>query len=355
MKTVKWMSVLFWGATAHIGACTPKLPNDCEFLHTCPDASGGASTTGGTSESEGSGGDEGEGGAHSGGTTSTGDGDGDTSSSGGVVVDPCDACEGETPVCVDEECVACSEAERGACSEDEVCSAENECVSCLDNSHCTEPAASVCDLDTNTCTGCEDNESCAHLESLSICNAETSACVQCLTADDCGGKVCDPATCSCTELTAGTEFACEACQYDAQCAPGHVCVEMSYSNPTEGVVGSFCLWQREAALPGPNGSCGLNSQPFAQQATVETVDGAEAIVCRPRTTTCVALLQHSITVAGCAVEFTDDAACGAENFNDGRCRYNPSSEPRCSYPCLGNEDCKAGATCPSAGDQYCSL
>lgn len=351
MKRLLWIS-LFGLTGAGVGnSCTPLVPIDCEALHKCSspgdgdgEGSGGAGDGDGDTSTGG-----GDGGTSSGG--SSGDGDGDTGTGG--MIDPCDACDGETPVCVDEECVACTAEEHGSCSEDEVCSTENECVSCTESIHCKEPGSSVCDLDTNECASCVINDDCTHIDDKHVC--DSGACVGCVDETDCGGKVCDPSTHTCTEFTAGTEFACESCEYDAQCASGHVCVEMSYSDPEDGIVGKFCLWRRDAALPGPNGSCGLNSRPYAQQATVETADGDEAVVCRPRTTTCVALLQHSTTVAGCAVEFTDDAACGAPNFNDGRCRNNSSSEPRCSYPCAGNEDCNPGFTCPAAGDRYCSL
>src|SRR5690606_18976584 len=237
----------------------------------------------------------------------------------------------------------------------QVCAAENTCVECLDNTHCTEPDAPVCDLETNSCTGCSENEGCAHLTETTLCAPESATCVACLTADDCDGNVCDPSSHTCTDLSAGTEVACEPCQYDAQCIPGQVCVEMSYSDPTDGVVGSFCLWRMAAALPGPNGSCGLNSRPYAQKSTITTIDGETNVeVCQPATTTCPAILQHRTTVTGCETEFEDDTACGAATFNDGRCRNNSSDQPKCTYPCGGNEDCRAGFTC-TTGDQYCSL
>src|SRR5690606_6787857 len=179
-------------------ACSDKFV-DCEQGKACL-ASGGANATGDGDGDTSSGGTGGDGGTNSGG--SSGDGDGDTGTGGSV--DPCEACEGETPVCIDEECVACIDTDIGACREDQVCSTENECVACLDNTHCTEPDASTCDLDTNECTSCIVNDDCAHLPEATICAPESASCVACLTADDCDGKVCDPRSHTCTDLSAGT-------------------------------------------------------------------------------------------------------------------------------------------------------
>src|SRR5690606_29119809 len=97
-------------------SCADKVVS-CEEDKTClEDASGGNGNT--TDSGDG---DTGSGGAEGG----DGDGDGDTSSggkgdagggadgSGGTIIDPCDACEGETPACKEENeeksCVECTE------------------------------------------------------------------------------------------------------------------------------------------------------------------------------------------------------------------------------------------------------
>src|SRR5690606_5396779 len=141
-------------------------------------------------------------------TSSGGNGDagGGADGSGGTIIDPCDACEGETPVCKEEDeektCVECTEDNLSACEQPgEFCSSENKCVSCLDNSHCTTPDASSCDLETNTCTGCEDNESCAHLTDTAVCDTESKSCVECTIeteAEQCDLTACNPATFTCT-------------------------------------------------------------------------------------------------------------------------------------------------------------
>ncbi len=257
-------------------------------------------------------------------------------------------------VCDEEagKCVGCLK--DGDCSGNEsLCDTTSKtCVECVVSSDCEDAGASRCDA--RACTACTENSDCAHIADKGICDDGT--CVGCTTEADCDGKVCDPATRTCTALPAHELNACEACEHDAQCQVGQVCVEMKYSDPAEAVVGSFCLWRKDATGVGaPNGSCGTSFKPFAQSAVITSVDGVAATVCTLRTTTCPALLQHAQTVTGCAVA-GDDAACGAAGFNDGRCRLNSEDEPKCSYPCAGNEDCVSGLACiGSVSDRYCSL
>ena len=85
---------------------------------------------------------------------------------------------------------------------------------------------------------------------------------------------------------------------------------------------------------------------------VESVDGASAVLCVLRTTTCPAFLQHTQIVSGCNSP-SDNAACGVEDVNDGLCRLNGESNPRCTYPCLSSADCRTGSSCTV--DSYCSL
>src|SRR5690606_33785613 len=189
----------------------------------------------------------------------TGDGDGDISSggsgdagagadgSGGEVIAPCSLCGGETPVGVNDECVACSESEPGACSDEQVCSEQHTCVECFDNGHCTEPDASSCDLETNTCTGCEDNESCSHLEDTAVCDTESKSCVECTIeneAEQCDLTACNPATFTCTKTTRGSSKACEACVADSECRTGYHCVPLTYQGENDATPqdrGGYCL------------------------------------------------------------------------------------------------------------------
>lgn len=257
------------------------------------------------------------------------------------------------PECIEEEepCPGCETSED---CEGGVCDPETEqCVACLENAHCADTTAPRCD--DNACGDCVDAEDCARFSEETVCDEESGACVACLDEDDCSGSVCDPSTKTCTDLPARELNACEECQHDAQCQEGQLCVEMTYHLPEDGVVGTFCLWRVDAPQPGPNGSCGSPSAPFASLATVKSVDGLFAEVCTLRSTTCPALLHHGTEVDGCEIPFTDDAACGHPDFSDGRCRLNTVQEPRCTYPCLGHEDCRAGSSCLAGGDSYCSM
>ena len=298
-------------ASGIVLSCTEVMERNCSYTGACSDDP----TTGGTS--------------NSGGTAPGGAGTG-----AGDAPSTCTpACDDPTPLC-DEN--------------------TNQCVECLDHSDCTDNATARCDA--GVCKPCDDSSQCTNSDSTA-CDAKTGECVECLNEEHCDEHVCHPATKTCTNIPARELHACEACEYDAQCQVGQVCVETKYSYPEEGVVGTFCLWKHDAPPPGPNGTCGLSSRPFAKTSPVTSVDGEETIVCELRTTTCPALLQHGTEVPDCTTPFTDDAACGAPGFNDGRCRYKDefNQTPMCSYPCGGNEDCRPGFTCPAAGDQYCSL
>ncbi len=260
------------------------------------------------------------------------------------------------PECIEDEtsCPGCESADDcagGVCDP-----ATEQCVACLESADCADAAAPRCDA--KVCAGCLDADDCAHFEDETLCDTDSGACVQCRGAEDCDGNVCHPDTRTCTELPIRQKHACEPCQHDAQCQEGQLCVETTYDDPQAGAVGAFCLWRRDAPLPGPAGECGINSRPYARAAEILSVDGETAIVCELRTTTCAALLHHSVAVEGCEAPFTDDAACGHPDFNDGRCRFDSGvgEQLGCSYPCLGNHDCPAGSSCPGGGgDRYCGF
>ncbi len=278
-------------------------------------------------------------------------GTGGDSNTGGTSNTCTPECTDYKPFCLSGDCVECrddDECSEGVCDEE-----THACVECSEASDCESQGKPFCE--SNECKGCEAAADCDVL-GLAQCGPD-GTCVACLTESDCAGKVCDLDTLTCTELPAHALNACQECEHDAECQVGQLCVEMSYSDPTVGAVGSFCLWTKDAtALGAPNGACGLSSRPFASQAEVTSVDGVSATVCTLRTTTCPAFLQHATVVSECNVPGTDDAACGAAGFNDGRCR-STGSETMCTYPCGGNDarDCPSGFTCVAGSDRYCSL
>jgi hypothetical protein len=315
-------------------------------------ANSGGSKTGGADNSGG-------GGATSGGTTNSG---GATSGgmggepAGGAAPVPCDGkCDGETPLCDDRK------------TEDR---ADDKCVGCIGHSDCKDPTKPMCDL-PQLCVPCEDDFSCTDTIGLPepvVClngqsveepfeeRPDTGACAECGMSADCGGAICDLETLTCIE---GTFYKgkglCDECTDDRECKDGQLCVEMKYDDPSEAVVGTFCLWRKDATgVAAPKGTCGINSRPYSTSIPARSVNGVETEVCTLATSTCPALKQHRTAVAGCEEEGDDDA-CGAEGFNDGRCRLDGNSDPKCTYRCGGPEDCDGFSCFDTGSEKYCAL
>jgi hypothetical protein len=279
----------------------------------------------------------GEGGASGGVPGSGGSNLGGGGAGTGGTIDPCDTCTGATPICNDAK----------------------ECVECLESTDCMSASKSLCDTATNTCSGCSGDADCTHLSATPLCETTSQTCIECKSENDCvvGADkfVCAPDTHKCTTTKVHSVDVCQECAHDLDCQVGQYCVEMSYTLPTAGVVGKFCLWDKTAMGAGPNGACGT-FPPYAKSQSIKSVDGTDATVCSLATTTCPALNQFRTTVSGCTdVSPTSNDACGATGFNDGRCRLDGDSNPMCTYPCSVNEDCSPGSTCPASGDKYCSL
>jgi hypothetical protein len=309
------------------------------------EAAGGSESPGGGSTSGGAAGSPSVGGKSSGGVAGEGG-----EASGGAAQLPCGGpCDPSEPIC-DEE--------------------SNLCVGCLDHDNCEDPTKPLCTADQE-CVPCESDSSCEITLGLSerpVCldgtedattgevRPDTGACAECGRSSDCGGAICDEVTLTCIE---GTSYKgkglCEACTDDRECKDGQLCVEMTYDDPTQGVVGTFCLWRKDAdGVAAPKGTCGINSRPYASTQKVTSANGVEVDVCTLRTTTCPALKEHATAVTGCDME-GDDEACGAEEFNDGKCRLDGNSDPKCTYRCGGPEDCD-GFTCFDTGsEKYCAL
>lgn len=176
------------------------------------------------------------------------------------------------------------------------------------------------------------------------CN-EDDECVACLDASHCGGDACKPdGTCSDfgTDLTA-----CEGCDTDANCAAGHVCVEMVFPPSGGASNGWFCQ-------PSSSGACGEATRPYSLLvAGMTTADGASTDVCTLATTTCQGLADHAEPKI-----CTLNDECGVPGQTDGLCKLfgTLGVDPfLCTYPCTANEQCPAGLTCIlGAGFNYCS-
>jgi hypothetical protein len=83
-------------------------------------------------------------------------------------------CGGETPFCVDGDCVGCDSLDCSAIDPGKpVCAADlGLCVECLENADCTTVEAPACDVATATCEPCSSHDQCAD----TACNFETGAC-----------------------------------------------------------------------------------------------------------------------------------------------------------------------------------
>jgi hypothetical protein len=136
---------------------------------------------------------------------------------------------------------------------------------------------------------------------------------------------------------------CNRCDADSECSAGHTCAAV---NPALGNSGNYCLPIRTT-------TCGAQ-RPYAEGASETSDRGAMVNYCRPRTTTCEAVLHHaSPQVQGAdrctnaAPAGTSNEACGAASVADGLCRTSTGGDNYCTYPCASgtDNDCRTGFTC----------
>ena len=135
------------------------------------------------------------------------------------------------------------------------------------------------------------------------------------------------------------------CTFDSQCQAGNTCAAV---NSTLGNSGNYCLPIRTGVTICPD------YRPYADGVLNDTTDlGGMVNYCRPRTTTCQAILHHtSPQIQGmerctnAPPAGTSNAACGAVGVMDGLCRENGGAN-LCTYPCLSgtDNDCRGGTTC----------
>jgi hypothetical protein len=356
-------------------ACGITEPNVVDCHDDCPGVSGaGQSGTSGSGDGGQSGtGDAGrrDGGGGTSGQPTAGDagsdaGEGGTSGTSGADggdggASPCGTCPETAPHCDGTTCVPCMQDEH--CAEG-VCE-NRECVACRRDADCDDPAAARC-RDT-TCVPCTSAAHCSHFASARLC--DDGICVQCTAAESsaCGRTtggtqhVCDVLARTCTTFARRSAGLCQPCVSDQQCGEGQLCVMQRYDevgdDPDVGPadVGWFCFWREDATnLGAPNGSC-ANVRPFfATRTGSVSIEGVQATVCGLRVTTCPAYSDYS--AQSCAGP-EDDSACGDPRFlGDGYCREAAASTYLCTTPCLGNQDCRSGATCNEAVTPFlCSL
>jgi len=337
---------------AFVGGCDNPFAT-CTEGFDCPGdgtgyPSGGTSNSGG--KSNGTGSSDGSGGLAGGTSNSGGAGNsggssnpsGGTGSGGENLGGSCgDTCTDEKPHCIED---------------------EGTCVECTKHAHCENPAKPVCGL-KNTCDPCRTNADCKDVLGLTdtpVCVNDLGLddfgkCVGCLTETDCGGNICDPTTKTCLELPFRKKSLCAPCEHDLECKVGEYCVPQVFGGTT---IGNFCTQTKEARV-GAEGSCeieGGGGPPFVDTKTLTSVGGVETQFCVLRTTTCPGYSHHSQQPEGCNAASQSDSACGEPDVNDGLCRQKDGGVTFfCTYRCLSSLDCKSGSTCPTEGDQYCSI
>jgi hypothetical protein len=249
-------------------------------------------------------------------------------------------CSGGTPACVGNACVQCEN--RSDCSGGTPACVGNSCRQCDTNTDCRTASASRCDLGANACAACMGDGDCSHIGGSPRCVAGTCrACTVATEATECGANSCNPATNTCTSTPRGSVGQCLRCSADSECQTGYTCAAV---NPALGTSNDYCLPIRAT-------TCSA-LRPYAEGVNGVATDlGGTVNYCRPRTTTCEAILHHSTAQGsgaprcGNAPDGTDDSACGAIGVADSVCRTTTGGDNYCTYVCGSASDCKPGFSC----------
>jgi hypothetical protein len=203
----------------------------------------------------------------------------------------------------------------------------------------------------NQCVACvNDGEGshCGHILNgstvLGVCDTSgaTGVCVQCTGTSHaaCGTKACISQQKVCSPFDVGSATTCQDCVSDDHCAPGNRCVQETFPPPpaTGGTNLGFSCFNVK-----PTGNC--PGVPYAQPASLTSIDGVAVDVCMLRRTTCAGILQFGSQAC------TADVDCGETGLNDAVCDTNLN---RCSVPCSSVVDCPTElSTCST--DSVCLL
>lgn len=308
-------------------------------------------------------------------------GEGERGVDGGWVLEPrCVECEedshclwpyaakGGNAICEDYRCVACDIVSGRGCdvptpacvratnpgtqvTSDET-ELERSCVECSRDEHCPSGEASHCDLATNTCVGCNGVGQCAHIGETPACDVAQGRCVECTREESeaCDGRVChvlegEPEYHTCSEYEAESTPQCGECVNDAQCAPGHRCVEEWTVNYRLLPTGKRYCMALEADL-GDGKTC-LDHRPFVGSFESVSEGGVEGVYCRPRQTLCPVFRWYGTAPDVIpegepgAGESTclSDKSCQWDNYLYGSCGETPGGLKRCTYSCSVDDDC----------------
>jgi hypothetical protein len=290
-------------------------------------------------------------------------------------------CDNPTPQCNGSgECVGCTAP--AACTgrpEGERCATaagalQGRCVECRSHADCDNPTPQC--NSSGQCVPCTVDAACSGRSATPVCDESSDAtyggrCVPCTGAKYASCEktgtayVCESLTRTCsTTAVAGLAAECSPCVSDAHCQSSKLCVMQSYNdpfdNPNQGAVevGYFCAW-RKSAPSGPNGSC-FSARPYVKTVAGVSIDGTAADVCVLRVSTCPALTDYSSKNCGVSDGMgglmADDALCGDPDLHDGYCAEPETGTFLCTTLCLGDTDCKLGASCDTSPEpDTCSL
>ncbi|MFK7998250.1 MAG: hypothetical protein AB8H86_01590 [Polyangiales bacterium] len=251
-------------------------------------------------------------------------------------------CSAPTPHCDEGSatCVACVEDEH--CPGAGVCR-NGRCPECLDNTECTTAEAPVCSESGPTagqCVPCVSRSGCegvrvsgVNLDACELREDEPNICVACNGGDaaECGGRVCDVRARECTEMRTNMARTCEPCVASSECRDGGVCAQEVFAGaPT----GFYCF---------PPTSTGCVVPRVYERDLWESVEGPDAEVCHPASTTCQGLRDETEPCA-------DSSTCGLPGVNDAVCVEGIG---RCTYLCGGDFDCQGEQVCPIDDPQIC--
>ena len=147
-------------------------------------------------------------------------------------------CTGDTPYCVDNDCIGCASLECATIDPNKpACEmTSGQCVECLEHSDCLDADKPACDVDTATCKACSEHEECE----ATACDLETGMCL--------------PETCVYyVDLTKAGEFPC--------------------SDAGEGKTpeAAFCTLQKAATLLQADKPCTIKVKAGTQFQTAPTV------------------------------------------------------------------------------------
>ena len=281
-------------------------------------------------------------------------------------------CGGDTPYCVENECVACTSATvtedcdatapacsaAGACigcdGDDALCTRfagtplcgdDGGCVTCVEASDCTSAAMARCDLGTNTCTTCMVDTDCAGTgqSACALTGPRAGTCVTCTEASaprDCGDFSCNPATNTCTTTERDSVPDCGRCVGDDECmGPDDRCVPMNFMGAMR--PSGHCLRRLSAGC----------SRPYFSIVIGTSLSGEpETMYCGidQNSTTCDAMraLRTSATCTSATVA-TDCADAGA------LCAMVGAAPNQCTIPCSAPNDCPSSGMSSTCGGTHC--